>query len=117
MCVPYADCCDGSDENSGKCPTTCQEAGKEYRSALKAQATAMKIGLKAKEKYISKAAVGKQQWQQELSKLQTEESELQKAVDGLKGGTKPSAMEGYFHLQPKSISTLLITSLVELRSI
>lgn len=85
MASYFADCCDGSDESSGKCPSTCQEAGAEYRAALKAKSTNMKLGMKAKEKYISKAEFRKRQWQEEAEKLKTVKTDLQKTVDGLRG--------------------------------
>ena len=79
------DCCDGSDESPGKCPSTCDEAGTEYRAALKAKSTGMKLGLKAKEKYISKAVTRKKEWQQEVKKLSSEKTAIQESVDSLKG--------------------------------
>ncbi len=80
-----ADCCDGTDERSGRCPATCQEAGTEYRAALKAKSTGMKLGIKAKEKYISKAVTMKKEWQQEVEKVRAEKASLQKGVESLKG--------------------------------
>jgi len=82
---PRADCCDGSDENSGKCPNTCAEAGAASRAALKARATALKQGLKNREKYVSKAVMGRSEWQQELAKVSQEAEGLQRVVSRLQG--------------------------------
>ena len=45
----------------------------------------MKLGLKAKEKYISKAASKKKEWQNEVQQLSSQKSTLQKGVDSLRG--------------------------------
>jgi hypothetical protein len=85
--LKFADCCDGSDENSGKCPNTCAEAGAANRAAMKARSTALKLGLKAKEKYISKAVTGRKEWQQELVRVSEEAAGLQKTVTKLQGAS------------------------------
>ena len=45
----------------------------------------MKLGIKAKEKYISKAVTMKTEWQQEVEKIRAEKASLQKGVESLKG--------------------------------
>lgn len=48
----------------------------------------MKIGLKAKEKYITKAAAKRREWQHEVDQLRNKRGGLQKNVDDLKGTLK-----------------------------
>ena len=109
-----ADCCDGSDEGLGVCPSTCQEAGSEYRAALRAQSTATKLGLKAKEKYISKAAAKRLEWQKQVEKLNGEEANLQASVTGLQGHcpnnscfalAAPVMLEFFFKQKSRTVQT------------
>ena len=86
--VPYADCCDGTDEAPGKCSNTCDEAGAENRANLKRKASNYGTGLKLKRKYISQAGTQRKKWEQELSDSKRKEIELQRQVDKLRGETR-----------------------------
>ncbi len=81
----HADCCDGSDESSGKCSNTCAQAGAAARAELKAKAAREAAGAKVKEGYVQKAQEDKQRWQAEAAKLSQEIAQQQKLVDQWKG--------------------------------
>ena len=80
-----ADCCDGSDESSGKCGNTCAQAGAAARAELKAKAAREAAGAKVKEGYMKQAQEDKRGWQDEAQKLTQQIVQKQKLVDQWKG--------------------------------
>lgn len=80
-----ADCCDGTDEQSGKCANRCQELGAESLKALKADINAAEAGVKAKQKYISQAGDLKKKWAKRVEEVESEIAEQQQAVDAAAG--------------------------------
>ena len=80
-----ADCCDGSDESSGKCSNTCAQAGAAARAELKAKAAREAAGAKVKEGYMKQAQEDKRRWQDEAQKVTQQIVQKQKLVDQWKG--------------------------------
>ena len=80
-----ADCCDGSDESSGRCSNTCAQAGAAARAELKAKAAREAAGAKVKEGYVQQAKEDKQRWQEEAATLTQQIAQQQKLVDQWKG--------------------------------
>lgn len=78
---PPADCCDGSDESSGKCSNTCAQAGAAARAALKAAVATEAAGAKVKEGYVKQAQNSKQKWQAEEQEVAQQIAQQQKIVE------------------------------------
>ena len=76
------DCCDGSDEQPGKCKNTCKEEGSARRTELKARAKAYALGFGKREGYVKDAVKRKAEWTSELSgldaQIKTEDASVKK---------------------------------------
>lgn len=55
MCFSIVDCCDGSDEETGKCGNTCVAAAQEYQAAMAGEIQAQERGLRVRNEYVAKA--------------------------------------------------------------
>lgn len=83
----WADCCDGSDEYSGKikCKNTCWEAGKVARQRLTKKIATFQEGLTIRKHDVEQAKISVAKDEAELSRLKEEENILKGLVQQLKG--------------------------------
>ena len=83
VCI-LADCCDGSDENSGKCKNTCLEEGAAASEALRSRAVAFKAGWQIQQQHVKEAALLKAAWQTELESADKQLAERKRELETTK---------------------------------
>jgi protein kinase C substrate 80K-H len=69
------DCCDGSDEPKGKCPSTCHQMGQGLREELQSKIQSIKSGIKIRN---TRAEQGKIAIEAKKQELETRREELKK---------------------------------------
>lgn len=77
------DCCDGSDESSGKCANTCEEASKKYQASVSEEITMQERGLALRASYVKRAATERQRHEVLASETEVKVTALDAKVDEL----------------------------------
>ena len=84
---PLPDCCDGSDEYGGSvvCKNRCKEEGEASRKQLKDDVTKFTEGAKIRSSLVEDTLKKKQEWINELERLQSEKEVLAEREAKLQG--------------------------------
>lgn len=79
------ECCDGSDEQLGRCPNICEKVGKEYRERVEAETKIRKKGSKFRSSYIAFAKKEKKRLEDIVASSSRQLAVQEKEVARLKG--------------------------------
>ena len=79
----FEDCCDGSDESSGKCANTCEEDSKKYQAGVSEEIKMQERGLALRASYTARALAERERQMKLVVESETNVATLDTKVDEL----------------------------------